>query len=71
MARFRSVGTQDDDDEIARRVLNLLADRRMLWKDFSLEIEEHCIQSANLARDRIGQYLDNPEIDPGLVERLR
>ena len=33
---------KDDDCEIARRVLNLLADRRMLWKDYSREIEEHC-----------------------------
>lgn len=53
MSRFRvtggSVGPfggaqrewKDDNREIARRVLNLLADRRMLWKDFSIEIEEH------------------------------
>ena len=49
---------KDDDREIARRVLNLLVDRRMLWKDFSVEIEEHCVQSANLARQELGEHLD-------------
>jgi hypothetical protein len=60
---------KDDDREIARRVLNLLADRRMLWKDFSVEIEEHCVKSANLARDRLGVHLDNAEIGPASVLR--
>lgn len=62
---------RDDDREIARRVLNMLGDRRMLWKDFSLEIEEHCVRSANLARDRLGTHLDNPEISPALEARIR
>lgn len=82
MARYRMTGgsgpfggaqweRRDDDREIARRVLNLLADRRMLWKDFSLEIEEHCVRSANLARDRLGTHLDNPEIGPALALRVQ
>ena len=62
---------KDDDREIARRVLNLLADRRMLWKDFSVEIEEHCLQSANLARQELGKHLDNPEISSELARRLQ
>jgi hypothetical protein len=62
---------KDDDREIARRVLNLLADRRMLWKDFSAEIEEHCVQSANLARVRLGEHLDNPEISTELARRIQ
>ena len=62
---------KDDDQEIARRVLNLLADRRMLWKDFSAEIEEHCLQSANLARQELGKNLDNPEISSELARRLQ
>ncbi|MFZ1284307.1 MAG: hypothetical protein WAQ75_09350 [Propionicimonas sp.] len=33
---------KDDDREVARRVLNNLGDRRMLWKDFTNEVEEHC-----------------------------
>ncbi|QDP95821.1 hypothetical protein FOE78_07830 [Microlunatus elymi] len=60
MVRYRVTGVtgaqfgvqwehKDDDREIARRVLNILSDRRMLWKDFSLEIEEHCVKSANLS----------------------
>lgn len=62
---------KDDDREIARRVLNLLADRRMLWKDFSLEIEEHCVTSANRAPDQTGVHLDNPEIGVNLARRLQ
>lgn len=62
---------KDDDREIARRVLNMLADRRMLWKDFSLEIEEHCVRSANLVRDRLGSHADNPEVGPALMQRVQ
>jgi hypothetical protein len=58
MARYRITGgsgpfggaqweRKDDDREIARRVLNLLADRGMLWRDCTLEIEEHCVRSAD------------------------
>jgi hypothetical protein len=82
MVRYRptglslwGVGTQwehkDDDREIVRRLFNLLEDRRMLWKDFSLEIEEHCFQSADIARQQIGQLLQNPEISPGLTAKLK
>lgn len=62
---------KDDDSEIARRVLNLLADRRMLWKDFSAETEEHCVTSASRTRDQIGVHLDNPEIGTELAQRLQ
>lgn len=69
------LGTQwerrDDDREIARRVLNLLADRRLLWKDFSLEIEEHCVQSANRVREELGKHLDHPDIGQELAELVR
>lgn len=85
MARFRRrvtgvswVGVQweykDNDREIARRVLTLLAGRRMLWKDFSLEIEEHCVRSADRVRDELGRHLENPEIGAelaGEIEALR
>ncbi len=62
---------RDDDREIARRVLNLLADRRMLWKDFSMEIEEHCVASANTVRDALGTHLDHPDIGEDLARRLQ
>ena len=62
---------KDDDREIARRVLNLLSDRRMLWKDFSLEIEEHCVTSANKIRDQLGEQMNNPEIGTDLARRLQ
>lgn len=81
MTRYRLTGgsapfggaqwERNDDGEIARRVLNLLADRRMLWKDFTLEIEEHCVRSANQVRDQLGVHLDNPEIGDDLTRRLR
>lgn len=82
MARYRLTGVSSpfggaqweskiDDGEIARRVLNLLADRRMLWKDFSLEIEEQCVASADHARARLGVILDNPEIGAELARRVK
>ncbi len=82
MVRYRVTGVtgpwggtqwdrKDDDTEIARRVLNLLGDRRMLWKDFSVEIEEHCVESANAVREALRQHLDHPEIGGSLVTRLQ
>ncbi len=82
MVRYRPTGLslwgvgvqlehKDDDREIVRRLFNLLEDRRMLWKDFSLEIEEHCFQSADIARQQIGQLLNNPEISPGLTAKVK
>lgn len=62
---------KDDDREIARRVLNLLGDRRLLWKDFTLEIEEHCVGSAIEIRRELGRHLDNPEISDALAARVR
>jgi hypothetical protein len=62
---------KDDDRELARRVLNLLADRRMLWRDYTLEVEEHCVQSAAETRRRLGAVLDSPEITDQLNQRVR
>lgn len=62
---------KDDDREISRRVLNLLGDRRMLWKDFSLEIEEECVGSADYIRKELGKHLDNPEIGPEMIRRVQ
>lgn len=62
---------KDDDREIVRRLFNHLDDRRVLWKDFSLEIEEHCYRSADIARRQIGELLDNPEVSDGLAARLK
>ena len=82
MVRFRPTGfsapfggvqweRKDDDREIARRVLNLLGDRRMLWKDYTLEVEDHCVRSALAVREGLGADLDNPEIGRDLAARLR
>lgn len=82
MARFRMTDfstplggfgweRKDDDREVARRVINLFGDRRMLWKDFSLEIEEECVSSASKVRDALGQHLDNPDISAHMQRRLQ
>lgn len=82
MARYRMTGVsapfggaqwerKDDDLEIARRVLNLLGDRRMLWRDFSVEIEEHCVGSADHTRKELAKLLDNPEIGPEMIRRVQ
>lgn len=57
--------------EIARRVLNLLEDRRMLWRDYSLEIDEHCVQSAAQVRKDLGVHLDNRDIGDNLAARVQ
>jgi hypothetical protein len=62
---------KDDDREIARRVLSLLEDRRMLWKDFSLEIEEHCVQSATRTRQQLGELLNGPDASDGLRAQIK
>lgn len=62
---------KDDDREIARRLLNQLGDRRMLWKDFSMEIEEHCVSSANTMRGQLTELLNNAEISANLAQRLQ
>lgn len=50
---------KDDDRELARRLFVLLEDRRMLWKDFSVEIEERCVRSAEQARRDLTSLLSN------------
>ncbi|WP_157087290.1 DUF6650 family protein [Piscicoccus intestinalis] len=62
---------RDDDREIARRVLNLFGDRRMLWKDFSLEVEEDCVRSAAEIRRELGRHLDNPDIGRDLERQVK
>jgi hypothetical protein len=82
MVRYRITGVssafggaqwerKDDDGEIARRVLNLLGDHRMLWQDYSMEIQEHCVESADRARRELGAHLDNPEIGKELARRVQ
>lgn len=61
---------KDDDRELARRLFLLLEDRRMLWKDFSVEIEEHCVRSADHARRELTTLLGNPEIGQHLAEKM-
>lgn len=62
---------KDDDREIARRVVNDLSDRRMLWKDFSREIEEHCVESAIQLRRQLGEHLNTRGISTELAKRIQ
>lgn len=62
---------KDDDREIARRAVNSFEDRRMLWKDYSLEVEEDCVRSASEARRALGALIDSPDIGPDLVRQLK
>jgi hypothetical protein len=62
---------KDSDRIIANRVFNLLRDRRMMWKDFSLEIEEHCVKSAMEVRQELRGHLDNREIGADLEAKVR
>lgn len=80
MVRYRLTGVspwgaswerKDDDRELARRLLLFLEDRRMLWKDFSVEIEEHCASSADHARRELTMLLSSPEIGPQFTEKVR
>ncbi len=82
MARFRINGVsifnvsvqwerKDDDKEIARRLINILEDRRMLWKDFSVEIEEQCVASARHTRTELTELLNNPDIGPELEQKIK
>lgn len=62
---------KDDDREIARRVLNLLEDRRLLWIDLRWEIPSDCAYSADYTRKELAKHLDNPEISEGLTRDLK
>lgn len=62
---------KDDDREIARRTVNLFEDRRMLWKDFSRELEEDCVRSASEIRHALGDLIDSPDASPDLIRQLK
>lgn len=62
---------KDDDREIARRVINILNDRRLLWIDMRYEVPDECIRSASQTRDRLTEQMNNPDIGRGLETLLR
>lgn len=61
---------RESERDLARQVTNLLEDRRMLWRDFSVEIEEHCIRSAEQARTHLGALRSHPDVGPYLDARI-
>lgn len=62
---------KDDDKEIARRVISLLEDRRLLWVDYQYEIPDQCIASAKETRDALTAQIENPEIGEKLASLLK
>lgn len=82
VTRFRMTGAgafgtsaqwerKDDDREIARRALNILEDRRLLWMDMRWEVPSDCASSASKVRDQLTDLLNNPEIGDGLARQLK
>lgn len=57
---------KDDDREIARRVISLLEDRRLLYRDFFWEVPHECIESARQTRESLTALIASPDISPGL-----
>ncbi len=43
----------------------------MLWKDFSMEIEEQCVASADRTRSELGILMNTPGIGDALEARLK
>ncbi|WP_203566851.1 DUF6650 family protein [Aestuariimicrobium ganziense] len=62
---------KDDDEVIARRVISLLEDRRLLFVDFYWETPSDCIVSAGAVRDKLSEMITNPDISTGLAQQLK
>lgn len=62
---------KDDDKEIARRVISLLEDRRLLYVDFDWEVASECIRSAEQVRRELTTFIASPDISPGMAQQLK
>ncbi|MFJ4105925.1 DUF6650 family protein [Oerskovia enterophila] len=61
----------DGDAEIARRVISILEDKRMLWEDFAYEVPNHVLESASQARDDLTEQISTKGISPELASLLK
>lgn len=61
----------DGDAEIARRVIAVLEDRRMLWVPYAWELPEHVMESAKQVRDALTAEINTKGIGPDLVAMLK
>lgn len=59
------------DAEIARRVISILEDRRMLWVDLNYEIPDECIRSAEKTREALTEQINTAGIGPELEAVLK
>ena len=60
-----------DDHEIARQVVSLLEDRRMLYVDTAWEMPHECVQSASYTRDALTHLIANNDISDGLAQQIK
>jgi hypothetical protein len=57
--------------EIAQRLLNFLADRRVLFNAYEMEVPEHCIQSVLQIRSFLTDLLGELPAKDGLPDMIR
>lgn len=62
---------KDDDREIARRVISLLEDRRVLYEDMAWEVPSECIHSAERTREELTALIANANISDGLSQQVK
>lgn len=56
---------------MARQIVGILGDRRLLCEEFRWEIEQPCCESANLVRPQVNEVPNRPEVEPQLAGRIR
>ena len=62
---------RDGDREIARRVVSILEDRRMLWVDHAYEVPSECAYSASKTRDALTEQIATKGIGTELSALLK
>ena len=62
---------KDDDREIARRVISLLEDRRVLYEDIAWETPGECLHSAERTRHDLTALIANGDISDGLAQQVK
>ena len=61
----------DGDAEIARRVISILEDKRMLWTPYADEVHEHVLESAGRVRDALTEQINTKGIGLELATLLK
>nr|WP_028047898.1 hypothetical protein [Cellulomonas sp. URHE0023] len=61
----------DGDSEIARRVVSILEDRRMLWLEYAWETPSECADSASRTRTELTAQINTLGIGRDLAQTLK